>query len=139
MLIVDTGALVAAADRSDHHHHQFREVIETDPGRFVTTAMVVAETAYLLDRQLGADAEVALYDMILEGSLHVEPLTADDWTRVRALVDQYRDLPLGGTDAGLVAIAERLKVSRLATVDRTHFTVVRPSHIKAFDLAAPPV
>lgn len=46
MLIVDTGPLVAAADRSDRHHDQFREVIETDPGPFVTTAMVAAETAY---------------------------------------------------------------------------------------------
>ena len=45
--------------------------------------------------------------MILDGWLRVESLTAEDWTRVRALVDQYRDLPLGGTDAGLVAIAER--------------------------------
>ncbi|HKY16335.1 MAG TPA: PIN domain-containing protein [Microthrixaceae bacterium] len=139
MLIVDTGPLVAAADRSDPHHDQFREVIEADPGPFVTTAMVVAEAAYLLDRQLGADAEIALYDMILEGSLRVEPLMADDWTRVRELVDQYRDLPLGGTDAGVVAIAERLKVSRLATVDRTHFTVVRPKHVEAFALLAPPV
>ena len=138
MLIVDTGPLVAAADRSDRHHDQFREVIETDPGPFVTTAMVVAETAYLLDRQLGADAEIALYDMILEGSLQVESLTAEDWTRARALVDQYRDLPLGGTDASLVAIAERLRVARLATVDRTHFTVVRPNHVEAFDLVAPP-
>lgn len=138
MLIVDTGPLVAAADRSDRHHDQFREVIETDPGPFVTTAMVVAETAYLLDRQLGADAEIALYDMILEGSLRVESLTAEDWTRARALVDQYRDLPPGGTDASLVAIAERLRVARLATVDRTHFTVVRPNHVEAFDLVAPP-
>ena len=44
MLIVDTGPLVAAADRSDRHHDQFREVIETDPGPFVTTAMVAELT-----------------------------------------------------------------------------------------------
>ena len=138
MLIVDTGPLVAAADRADRHHDQFREVIGNDPGPFVTTALVVAETAYLLDRQLGADAEVALYDMILDGSLRVEPLTTDDWTRIRELVDGYRDLPLGGTDASLVAIAERLKARRLATVDRAHFTVVRPSHVEAFELVAPP-
>jgi predicted nucleic acid-binding protein len=100
--------------------------------------MVVAETAYLLDRQLGVDAEVALYDTILEGSLRVEPLTTDDWTSIRDLVDRYRDLPLGGTDASLVAIAERLKVRRLATVDRAHFTVVRPRHVEAFELVAPP-
>jgi predicted nucleic acid-binding protein len=60
LLIVDTGPLVAAADRADHHHAQFRDLLETRPGPFVTTAMVVAETAYLLDRQLGVEAEVAL-------------------------------------------------------------------------------
>jgi predicted nucleic acid-binding protein len=76
--------------------------------------------------------------MILDGSLRVEALTSDDWARIRELVDQYRDLPLGGTDAGLVAIAERLKARRLATVDRAHFTVVRPSHLEAFELIAPP-
>ena len=137
MLIVDTGPLVAAADRADRHHAQFRDLLETDPGPFVTTAMVVAETAYLLDRQLGAEAEVALYDLIIDGTLRVEALTRDDWVRVRDLVDQYGDLPLGGTDASLVAISERLRVPRIATVDRAHFTVVRPSHVEAFDLIAP--
>lgn len=129
---------MAAVDRADRHHDQFREVIGNDPGPFVTTAMVVAETAYLLDRQLGADAEVALYDMILDGTLRVEPLTTGDWTRIRELVGQYRDLPLGGTDASVVAIAERLKARRLATVDRAHFTVVRPRNLPAFELVAPP-
>lgn len=60
MLIVDTGPLVAAADRADRHHAQFRDLLETDPEPFETTAMVVAEAAYLLDRQLGTEAEVAL-------------------------------------------------------------------------------
>lgn len=138
MLIVDTGPLVAAADRADRHHAQFRNLLETDPGPFVTTAMVVAEVAFLLDRQLGAEAEIALYDLIIGGTLRVESLTRDDWARVRDLVGQYGDLPLGGTDAGLVAIAERLRVPRIATVDRTHFTVVRPRHVEAFDLIAPP-
>jgi len=137
VLIVDTGPLVAAADRDDRHHVLYRDLLNTDPGPFVTTAMVIAEAAYLLDRELGPDAELALYDSIVMGGLRVEVLTANDWQRVRALVDQYRDLPLGGTDASLVAIAERLKVARIATVDRTHFTVVRPGHVEGFDLVAP--
>jgi hypothetical protein len=42
------------------------------------------------------------------------------------------DLPLGTTDASVVAVAERLGVSEIATLDRRHFTVVRPRHVKAF-------
>jgi predicted nucleic acid-binding protein len=73
VLIVDTGPLVAAADTADRHHARYSDLLETDAGPFVTTAMVVAETAYLLDRQLGAKAEVALYNLVLEGTLRVEP------------------------------------------------------------------
>jgi uncharacterized protein len=50
------------------------------------------------------------------------------------LVERYPDLRLGGTDASVVAIAERLRIARIATFDRRHFTVVRPTHIKAFTL-----
>jgi uncharacterized protein len=45
-----------------------------------------------------------------------------------------RDLPLGTTDAAVVAVAERLKVTDVATLDRGHFTVVRPGHVDALTL-----
>lgn len=50
------------------------------------------------------------------------------------LVDQYADFPLGTTDAAVVALAERLDVDEIATIDHRHFTVVRPRHVKAFTL-----
>jgi predicted nucleic acid-binding protein len=50
------------------------------------------------------------------------------------LVDTYLDLPLGIVDAAVVAIAERLGLSEVATVDHRHFTVVRPRHVSAFTL-----
>ncbi|QGH70750.1 hypothetical protein GCE65_15545 [Pseudactinotalea sp. HY158] len=50
------------------------------------------------------------------------------------LVARYRDLPLGTVDASVVATAERLDISEIATVDRRHFTVVRPAHVDAFTL-----
>jgi uncharacterized protein len=50
------------------------------------------------------------------------------------LAERYADLGLGGTDASLVAIAERLGIDRIATFDRRHFTVVRPAHVEAFTL-----
>lgn len=50
------------------------------------------------------------------------------------LTERYADLGLGGTDASVVAIAERLGIDRIATLDRRHFSVVRPRHIEAFQL-----
>jgi len=50
------------------------------------------------------------------------------------LVARYHDLPLGSVDASVVAAAERLGISTIATVDRRHFSVVRPAHVSAFEL-----
>ncbi len=134
MLIVDTGVIVAAADRTDGHHAASAAIISDDPGPLITTALVIAESAYLLDRELGPHAEATLYTSIIDGDLAVESLSPHDWTRIRDLVETYADLRLGGTDASLVAIAERLGVTRVATLNRRHFTVVRPTHCDALDL-----
>ena len=61
MLIVDTGPLVAAADRADKDHVACQELLEDDEGPLVTTGLVIAEAAYLINRQLGPTAEAALY------------------------------------------------------------------------------
>ncbi len=134
MLVVDTGPLVATADRSDPHHGACLALLEGDDGPLVTTALVVAEAAYLMDRQLGVVAESALYSSIIERALTVAELEVGDWQRIRELVTGYADLRLGGTDASIIAIAERLGVSRIATLNHRHFRVVRPIHCDAFEL-----
>ena len=113
MLIIDTGPLVATADRSDKDHAACRALLEGDEGPLHTTAMVIAEAAYLIDRQLGASAEAALYDSILNGELKVDSLDDSDWTRIRELTLAYSDMRLGGTDASVITLAERLGATRM--------------------------
>lgn len=133
MLIVDTGPLVATADRADKDHTACRNLLEGDEGPLVTTAMVIAEAAYLIDRQLGAKAEASLYESIIDGQIEVAA-GIEDWQRVRELVTTYADLRLGGTDASVIALAERRGKSRIATLNHRHFAVVRPRHADAFEL-----
>lgn len=134
MLIVDTGVLVAATDRTDRAHRPCVDLLRSARGPLVTTAMVIAESAYLIERELGPDVEALLYQAIIDRTLHVEALTATDWQRVHELVVTYATLPLGGTDAGLMAVAERLGQFTIATLDRRHFSVVRPADGVAFEL-----
>ena len=61
-------------------------------------------------------------------------LTAEDYRRAAELVRTYSDLPLGTTDATVIALCERLGLSEVATLDRRHFTVVRPRHVEALTL-----
>ena len=96
--------------------------------------MVIAEAAYLIDRQLGAQAEAALYESIISGELEVTDLGREDWERIAELVAIYADMRLGGTDASVITLAERLGTTRIATLNHRHFRVVRPRHAAAFEL-----
>lgn len=57
-----------------------------------------------------------------------------DYERMAVLVETYADFPLGTTDAALIAVAERLGITEIATLDRRHFHAVRPRHASAFAL-----
>ena len=96
--------------------------------------LVITEVAYLLATRRGWQAEVRFLGDLASGDLVLEPVHAADPVRMAELVAGYRDLPLGTVDASVVAAAERLGLTELATVDRRHFGVVRPNHTDAFTL-----
>jgi hypothetical protein len=131
LLIVDTGPLVAAADRKDRDHQACADLIEV-AGPLITTALVIAEAGFLIASRVGQAGEAALLEDVVAGRLTIYEST--DWRRVHELVEQYADLPLGVTDASVVALAERLRATDVATLDHRHFRVVRPAHVSAFTL-----
>ena len=134
MILLDTNVLVAAARTADTTHHSAARLLKSlDEPRLVPPT-VVAEVCYLLSEWGGPDAEVRFLRDFRPGGLRLAELTDTDVVRMADLAERYADLRLGGTDASLVAIAERLGIERIATFDRRHFTVVRPAHIDAFVL-----
>ena len=86
---------------------------------------MITEVAHLLASRLGTDAEIRFLGDLAAGNLIAEPIAASDWLRIAELVGRYRDLPLGAVDASVIAAAERLHISEIATLDRRHFGVVR--------------
>jgi len=130
--IVDASPLYAAADKDDRDHQRCIAVL-ADPGfALVVPALVVAEATYLVAKRLGARSEAAF----LRGleRLDVEAPASEDWARIGELVERYSDLRLGGTDASLIALAERVDARIVITLDHRHLSVVRPRHCDAFDL-----
>lgn len=95
---------------------------------------MITEVAYLIATRLSIESEIRFVGDLSSGAFSIEPVPASDWMRIAELVGRYRDLPLGTVDASVVATAERLDITEIATVDRRHFSVVRPSHASGFDL-----
>ena len=132
MILVDTNVLVAAARTADTNHDAAARLLESLDEPLLVPPTVLAEVCYLLNEWGGSGAEVRFLRDIRPGGLQLVELTTADVARMADLVERYADLRLGGTDASLVAIAERLRIDRIATFDRRHFTVVRPAHVAAF-------
>lgn len=95
---------------------------------------MVAEAGWLIDRQLGPQAEADFYRWIVDGDLLVEELSTGDWERIIELTEEYADNRLGGVDSSLIAVAERLRLDTVATLDQRHFRAVRPRHVEAFSI-----
>lgn len=54
--------------------------------------------------------------------------------RADELLDRYRSLSLGLVDATVLAAAEMLAETKLATLDRRHFHTLRPAHCESLRL-----
>ena len=73
---------------------------------------------YLLETRLGHGAEVRFLGDFAAGHLIPEHVAAEDWLRIAELVHIYSDLPLCSVDSSILATAERLSISDVATLDR---------------------
>jgi len=132
--LVDTGILYAFADRKDKWHLRAASFIDESACRLVVPSTVLPETCYLLNTCIGQAAEIAFIRAIIDRELIVDQVTTADLIRVAELMVTYSDANIGMVDASLVAVAERLKVSKILTTDRRHFAMIKPKHCKSFQL-----
>jgi predicted nucleic acid-binding protein len=124
--------LYAAADLDDQDHEACAAALSAAGLVLVIPALVVAEVTYLIGTRLGPEAEAAFLASL--SAYEVEAPLPEEWARIAELVRQYADFPLGGTDASVAALAERLKTPLVATLDRRHFQALRPRHCDAFQI-----
>jgi predicted nucleic acid-binding protein len=132
LAVVDAGPLYAATDADDQDHSACVAALSRSDLRLVVAALVVAEASYFVGQRLGARAESRFLEGV--GHLDVEGPSPEDFTRMAELVDTYSGFPLGGTDASVIALAERLGAPVVITLDRRHFGAVVPRHRPTFEL-----
>ena len=130
--IVDASALIAAADEDESQHARCESVLRRADLSLVIPALVVSEASYLIGTRLGPRAEAAFLRGLRD--FEVEAPQPDEWERIAELVERYANFPLGGTDASVIVLAERLNTDIVITLDRRHFASIRPRHTTAFQL-----
>jgi uncharacterized protein len=130
--IADTGAIFATLDPDDSSRDACLEVFAFSDLQIVIPALVVTEVCQLIKSRLGPATEAGFLASLAHSDVRLP--VPEDWLRIAELVERYADFPLGAMDASVVALAERLDTDLVITLDRRHFSAVRPKHCTSFQL-----
>lgn len=131
--LIDTGFLFAVLDKSDKHHKSCTAAFGKERN-VLLPEMVLPELAYLLLRRSGQPRLIKFLRSVTVGDFTLVPTQLQDLNRAAEILEKYADAKVDFVDCVIVAIAERLNIKRILTVDRRHFNLFRPAHCEFFEI-----
>lgn len=133
-LVLDTGPIVALLDADDPEHAACVAMVAEVNEDLVIPVPVLVEVDYWLRKLFGQQAWHAFVEDVAGGAYRLHHIDEDQLVRASQLEAQYDSLSIGFVDAAVLTTCERLGETKVATLDRRHFAVVRPSHCAALSL-----
>jgi predicted nucleic acid-binding protein len=132
--ILDTSFLLALTDSNDKNHKRVLSVARQLRDPLILPVPVLPEICYLLASRLGHAVMRHFLQDLVSSNIVLESLTIADLQRANQILQQYADSRLDFVDATVVTIAERRNITRILTLDRRDYTMIRPKHCPYFDL-----
>ncbi|MEJ7713426.1 MAG: PIN domain-containing protein [Pyrinomonadaceae bacterium] len=132
--ILDSGFLYAALNDAEQQHAAVVNILGSVRERIVFPVPAITEVAYLLMRESGAAAGANFIADLATSPLTLENPLSEDYRRAAEIIRQYADARVDFVDAIIMAIAERLNITRVLTLDERDFRMFRPRHCAAFEL-----
>ena len=126
MIIADTSGLIAFFSESGPKHEAVAAWVDVHDPVMAVSPYVLAEVDYLVATRKGVDAESAVLAELSGGAYELARMDAPDVVAARRVVERYRDLGVGLADASLAVLAQRYRTRTILTLDRKHFSVMRP-------------
>jgi predicted nucleic acid-binding protein len=131
-VLLDSGFLFASLNAAEAAHSATVRVLDTIREPIVLPVPAITEVAYLLARALGNAVAADFMQSLATTDLTLENPTQEDYYRTSALLKQYADTKLDFVDALIAAIAERLNITRVVTLDRRDFQINPPETLRRF-------
>lgn len=132
-VIADTGFVVALANLADQQHADVTPIY-LQYAQILLPQMVLVEVAYLIGRDAGIPAVVKFLKGLSASRFELTSATEQDVTRIASILEQYSDSKLDFVDACVMAMAERLDIQTILTIDRRDFQIFQPRHCQSFTL-----
>lgn len=125
MIVLDTSLLYALLDAAEPQHAAARAWYAGCREELATTPLILAELDWMAGRRLGPAAAAAVRADITAGAYRVEWWPGAE-RAAASIAGRWASIELGLADASLVALAEHVGTTRIATFDERHFRAVRP-------------
>jgi uncharacterized protein len=132
--IFDTGFLYAYFDKTDAHHESCDKIFLRESLNALLPDVVLPELAHLILRRLNVEKLTNFLRSVANGDFELVRTTEADLERAAEILEKYNDNNIDLVDACIVAIAKRLEIEKILTVDQRHFGVFKPTHCASFML-----
>lgn len=117
----------------DIHHQAALQIANQLVEPLLLPVTVLPEVTYLIGSRMGHHVMRAFLGQIVLQK-DVELVVDIDFERVVEILEQYADSYLDFVDATIVSIAELRQVTKILTLDRRDFSIIRPRHTAHFEL-----
>jgi len=133
-LIADSNFVYALYNANDIHHQAGMSLLSQNTEVMLVPDVVLPEVSYLITRDIGHSGMRTFLEYFMQLDVQLEAVGMQDLARVRDIVSAYADARFDIVDCCILAIAERLNITRIATFDRRDFSIFRPQHCDFLEL-----
>jgi uncharacterized protein len=132
-ILVDTSFLYAVYNQDDKRHKQAIAGIKQNLDMLIPEVVLV-EAAYLFKERSGVLTAVKFLNGIVASQVQRVSLTNDDLKRASEIMLKYADAKFDFVDCCIMALSERLNITKVYTFDHRDFGMFRPKHCDYLEL-----
>ena len=94
----------------------------------------MTEVIYLLKREIGVRGAAAFLHEFTQSQPDLQDVIVDDLRRMRQIMLQYEEARFDFVDCCIMALAERLNITQVCTLDYRDFCIFRPVHCDYWEI-----
>lgn len=132
-VIADSSFVIAVTVATDANHQRCLAVWRQQNIIYLPQS-TLAEVMYLITKAVGNRAAARFLIGLPKSKYRLVSLEDTDLARTADILIKYADSRVDFVDASIIAVAERLNIPRILTLDQRDFALVRPLHTERFDL-----
>jgi uncharacterized protein len=133
--LADSGFIYSVLDAGEKQHTQCAALLNLRDQRIYLPVITLPEVVFLVRRNT---KNPALIPMAIR-ALRQPPWNwlnpeLTDYDRAADIMEQYKDAKLDLVDCVIAAIAERMNIQRILTLDQRDFSIIKPRNGSAFEI-----